>query len=364
MNKQLLRESSYNVSTESGENGTHIRGIFATANVLNQNKRIYRRPILEREIEKLQKDIHNRSLYGQLDHPSGAESELSKAAILITELSWDGDNVMGKAKVLSTPMGEVVKAIITAGGSVGVSSRGLGTVAEDGTVNDNLNLLTFDLVSSPSNPASWVNSLCESAKAQVDSNKIDKNLFHWERGAFSAPMQESKLPVKASDFYFKPVNESSPYSSHMSWAMWWGKVRQIWADRDTKQVLTSRNMKFKPGAVIREGDIAKLVKRDWQVNMVPKNNDKKYRMYLRETRELTADNFLLPHEDDGKWTIFENDKGEVIFARWDTEDQIAVQFENGDEKFFQSMQEFINFIKGVYTLVGVAPEEEVEQEIK
>jgi hypothetical protein len=197
---------------------------------------------------------------------------------------------------------------------------------------------------------------------KVFKDKVSAGSFKWDRGAFSSTFVEDKTPVKVSTYRWRDVNESSPYTSHMSWSMWWGKARQIWVDRDTKQVLASKNMKFKPGAVIREGDVAKLVKRDWQVNMVPKDNDRKYQQYLKETAEMTADDFLLPNESDGKWTIFENDKDEVIFARWDDQKQICVEMENGDAKYFQNMKEFIDFIKNGYALVGIADDEEVEQE--
>jgi hypothetical protein len=197
---------------------------------------------------------------------------------------------------------------------------------------------------------------------KVFKEKISAESFKWEKGAYSSPIIEDRTPVKASDFRWKDVNESSPYSSHMSWYMWWGKTRQIWVDRDSKQVLSSKNMKFKPGTVIREGDVEKLVKRDWQVNMVPKDNDKKYQQYLKETAELTADDFLLPHEQDGKWSVWETQDDKVLFARWNDLKKICVEMENGDEKYFQNMKEFINFIKNGYTLVGVADDEEVEQE--
>jgi hypothetical protein len=195
-------------------------------------------------------------------------------------------------------------------------------------------------------------------------DKVSAGSFKWGRGAFSSTFVEDKTPVKASTYRWRDVNESSPYSSHMSWAMWWGKARQIWVDRDTKQVMASKNMKFAPGAVIREGAIDKLLKRGWQVYMVPKGNDKKYQQYLKETAEMTADDFLLPTEKDGKWSIWETQDDEVIFARWNDQKQICVEMANGDEKYFQNMKEFINFIKNGYALVGIADDEEIEQEME
>ena len=147
----------------------YVEGIFSTANLKNKNGRIYRRETLEREVTKLNESIKKKCLWGELNHPTNADINLERAAILIEKLEWDGDNLMGKAKVLKTPMGRIAEALIKEG-TIGISSRGLGTVNENGEVNnESYNMLTFDLVSSPSNQNSWVNGIYMKESFEIPS---------------------------------------------------------------------------------------------------------------------------------------------------------------------------------------------------
>lgn len=148
---------------ESSENkDLYIEGIFATAELQNKNKRVYKKDTLQREVNKLEETIKNGSLWGELNHPTDdPDINLERAAILIEKLTWQGNNLLGRAVVLETPMGNIARALIKRG-TVGISSRGLGSVDSDGYVNNqSYHLITWDVVGNPSNHPSWVNGIYE-----------------------------------------------------------------------------------------------------------------------------------------------------------------------------------------------------------
>lgn len=157
-----------------------VEGIFSTANLRNKNGRVYKKETLNREIKKLNESIKSKCLWGELNHPTTPDINLERAAILIEKLDWDGDNIVGRAKVLDTPMGQIAKTLIKEG-AIGISSRGLGTVDEGGTVNDSsYQMLTFDLVSNPSNSPSWLNGIYEGSTFEVSSSSEEDILTEEE----------------------------------------------------------------------------------------------------------------------------------------------------------------------------------------
>lgn len=157
----LITEVSHDFEiSESAAGDTHIVGIFSSAELENNNKRRYKKSILERELGKIEDKISKKSLWGELGHPPNPEVNPDKIAILTTQLEWKGNDVYGKAKVLDTPMGKIAKTLIKEG-NMGISSRGLGTVGDDGYVNEDYNLICWDLVTDPSNSPSWVNGIYE-----------------------------------------------------------------------------------------------------------------------------------------------------------------------------------------------------------
>ena len=156
---KLITESSFEVICESANDGKdfYVSGIFSTADVRVANGRTYPRTILEREAKKLmESSIRDKNCYGELEHPLNRPNTLlERAAILIENLDWRGNDLVGKAYVLDTPMGNTLKGIMKRG-KVGISSRGLGTVSEAGLVENSFNLLSYDIVSNASNPNSKV----------------------------------------------------------------------------------------------------------------------------------------------------------------------------------------------------------------
>jgi len=184
---KLITEVSHDFEiSESKAEGTHIVGIFSSAELENNNKRMYKKSILEREVGKIQDKISKKSLWGELGHPPNPEVNPDKIAILTTQLEWKGNDIYGKAKVLDTPMGNIAKTLIKEG-SMGISSRGLGTVGDDGYVNEDYNLICWDLVTDPSNNPSWVNGIYEGRT--------------WELEIPDRPLTEKEQLVEAQEHF-------------------------------------------------------------------------------------------------------------------------------------------------------------------
>jgi hypothetical protein len=191
---KLITETSYDFAlTEGKDKSMYIAGIFSTAEMENNNKRKYGRKILEREVTKVQDKIGKNCLWGELGHPPNPEVNPDKIALKIETLEWKGNNVYGKAKLLDTPMGQIAKTLVKEG-SMGISSRGLGTVAEDGYVNEDFNLITYDLVTDPSNKPSWVNGIYEGQEFSLP-------------GVKDTDMNEDKIK-EAQAAYFKYLMET------------------------------------------------------------------------------------------------------------------------------------------------------------
>jgi hypothetical protein len=151
-----------NVSKESGN--LLVEGILATAEVKNGNGRYYSKTLWDREMDKYNELIEQRRSMGELDHPESTVINLKNVSHLIAEYRWDGDNVMGKIEILPTPSGNILKELIKSGVTVGVSSRGMGSLEEKQgvmEVQDDFELLCWDFVSTPSNPGSYMHSLNE-----------------------------------------------------------------------------------------------------------------------------------------------------------------------------------------------------------
>mgnify|MGYP002621873179 CR=1 FL=1 len=151
-----------------GNKAMYIEGVFAQAEKLNRNKRTYPKEVLEAAIDTYIKDyVNTKRSIGELNHPSAFAPNPERACILITELVWDKNDVLGKAKVLSTPQGEIVKSLLKDGVQLGVSTRGMGTLDEKGEksiVKDDYVISAIDVVSNPSGVDCWVNGVLENVE--------------------------------------------------------------------------------------------------------------------------------------------------------------------------------------------------------
>jgi hypothetical protein len=141
------------------EGAVYLVGVCQKAGTKNGNGRVYRKETLQREVENYQKAISDRRSLGELDHPDDSVINLKNASHIVTKMWWQGEDVMGKIEVLSTPSGNILKELIKHGVKLGISSRGLGTVKEEkGTtmVEDDFQLICFDMVSEPSTPNAYL----------------------------------------------------------------------------------------------------------------------------------------------------------------------------------------------------------------
>ena len=151
-----------NVSKENGN--LVVEGILATCEVKNGNGRYYARDLWEREMKKYTDLIKERRSMGELDHPESTVINLKNVSHLVTDYGWDGDQLMGKIEILPTPSGNILKELIKNGVTVGVSSRGMGSLEQRGDImkeQDDFELLCWDFVSTPSNPGSFMGVLQE-----------------------------------------------------------------------------------------------------------------------------------------------------------------------------------------------------------
>ena len=143
-----------------------IKGIFMQADIKNRNGRIYPMEVLQKEVQRYNKDqIKENRAYGELGHPEGPTINLERASHMITSLVPDGKNFIGEAKILSTPMGKIVENLLSDGAKLGVSSRGMGSLAQKrgaNYVNGDFYLATAaDIVADPSAPNAFVQGVME-----------------------------------------------------------------------------------------------------------------------------------------------------------------------------------------------------------
>tara|TARA_R110001592_G_scaffold335389_1_gene620176 strand:- start:16 stop:594 length:579 start_codon:yes stop_codon:yes gene_type:complete len=137
----------------------YLKGLLQHANKKNGNGRVYQTSALQREVENYRKIVRERRAYGELDHPDSSVVELKNASHLITEIKMDGEGVYGTLKLLNTPAGKIAQQIVLDGGSMGISSRGLGSTRQQGDitlVEDDFQLICFDLVSEASTPGAYL----------------------------------------------------------------------------------------------------------------------------------------------------------------------------------------------------------------
>jgi hypothetical protein len=188
MSKQVLIETqlfkpsvvSLTEGKVSGRGNPMVEGILATAEIKNGNGRYYSKDLWEREINKYMESVRENRALGELDHPESSIINLKNVSHNISELWWDGDDVIGKIEILPTPSGNILKALIDSGITVGVSSRGMGSLKEvDGIleVQDDFDLLCWDFVSTPSNPDSWMKPI-SSGTTNTELNENLNNIQH------------------------------------------------------------------------------------------------------------------------------------------------------------------------------------------
>ncbi len=154
-----------------------VEGVMQRAKAENQNGRVYSKDILVREAKKYVDEFVKRgNAFGELDHPESPVVSLKNASHIVKELYWKGDDLMGKVELLNTPAGNIVKEIIKAGHTIGISSRGTGSVNQTNEghleVQDDFDLVCWDFVSNPSTHGAFMNPIA------LQEGKIKVSKYH------------------------------------------------------------------------------------------------------------------------------------------------------------------------------------------
>ena len=192
---------------KTGKKNAYIEGVMLQTEVKNKNGRVYPKEVMQKEVKRYTKEyIDNNRAYGELGHPEGPTINLERTSHLITNLEQDGNNFVGKAKILSTPMGNIVKNLLDDGARLGVSSRGMGSLkasnAKGGAqmVQSDFQLATAaDIVADPSAPDAFVNGVMEGVEWIWDNGVIKAQKIeeykHSIKRAKTHKLQEVKLNV-------------------------------------------------------------------------------------------------------------------------------------------------------------------------
>jgi len=166
---------------ENGDKSYAIEGVFAQAEQKNRNGRIYPRAIMEKAVDKyVTEQVQQKRAVGELNHPEGPTVNLDKVSHLITALEWKGNDVVGKAQILDTPNGKIVKGLLDGGVRLGVSTRGMGSLENKGGtmyVKDDFILNTVEIVQDPSAPAAFVNGIMEGVEWVWNNGVIEPQVI-------------------------------------------------------------------------------------------------------------------------------------------------------------------------------------------
>lgn len=180
--RESINTSDVRMITEGIQKELFIEGIFAQAETKNRNGRVYPKKIMESAVNKYCEEfVSSKRALGELSHPENRPTVKPElASHLITEFRMDNNNVMGKAKILNTPQGQIVKGLLEGGVKLGVSTRGLGSVVERSGatyVGDDYTLMAVDVVSDPSGIDCWVNAINESQEWLItDDGRIVESI--------------------------------------------------------------------------------------------------------------------------------------------------------------------------------------------
>ncbi len=193
---------------ESGKKDYFIEGIFMQGNIQNRNGRMYPVSILQKEAERYMKEsVQQNRAYGELGHPQGPSINLDRVSHMIKELRQDGNNFYGRAKIMDTPMGNIVKNLMDEGASLGVSTRGMGSIKENKQgfmeVQDDFHLATAaDIVADPSAPDAFVRGIMEGVEWVWDNGLLKAQKLEEMKKTIkrtsSKNLDEAKLSVFAS----------------------------------------------------------------------------------------------------------------------------------------------------------------------
>ena len=207
---KLISEEAIEVNfvTEEDDNkkkNYFIEGIFMQSETKNRNGRVYPKVILQKEVKRYtEKFINTKRAFGELGHPDGPTVNLERVSHMITELVEDGDNFLGRAKIMDTPYGKIVKNLIDEGAKLGVSSRGMGSLkpVQDGlqeVQNDFYLATAADIVADPSAPDAFVSGIMEGKEWVWDNGLIkEKEIVEYQKRVKRATeISRNKVRIEA-----------------------------------------------------------------------------------------------------------------------------------------------------------------------
>tara|TARA_R100001015_G_C4579291_1_gene136061 strand:- start:261 stop:914 length:654 start_codon:yes stop_codon:yes gene_type:complete len=190
---------------EDGEKEYFIEGIFMQANIKNRNGRVYPVKTLQKEVERYNREyVAKNRAYGELGHPQGPVINLDRVSHMIKDLKQDGNNFIGRAKIMGTPMGDIVKNLMREGATLGVSSRGMGTLKNNkkgvAEVQKDFLLATAgDIVADPSAPSAFVEGIMEGVEwVQVNNAWVAREVEDIQKtisNTSKRDLEERKLEV-------------------------------------------------------------------------------------------------------------------------------------------------------------------------
>ena len=205
--KEITEDVQYIQEEKDGKKNLFIEGVFLQSNLKNRNGRVYPKEVMAKEVARYTSEqIDKNRALGELGHPDGPTVNLDRVSHMIVSLKEDGDNWVGKAKILETPMGKIAANLIEAGAQLGVSSRGLGSIKERSgisEVQDDFMLATAaDIVSDPSAPDAFVEGIMENREwIMVDGIWQGREVEQAQqviKEASSHELEEAKMQVFSS----------------------------------------------------------------------------------------------------------------------------------------------------------------------
>ena len=210
-----VNETDVQYITEANENGQKdykIKGVFMQGEIKNRNGRVYPMQVLDEQVKKYNENyVKQNRAYGELGHPSGPTINLERVSHMITDLYQDGNNFIGEAKIMDTPYGKIVKNLMDEGASIGVSSRGMGSLKQNNggsqVVQKDYHLATAaDIVADPSAPDAFVEGIMEGKEWIWDNGVLrEAQIAQYEKQISTSSrenLEEAKMQV-FSDFISK-----------------------------------------------------------------------------------------------------------------------------------------------------------------
>lgn len=197
---EVAEEVEFLSESVNGTNITKIKGLFTTVESQNKNGRTYPKPIFEREVRKIQEAISKGAVIGELEHPQRTTVDYENAVVKIDKLYFDGDKrVIGECSVIPAGKGLIIEGLIKVGAQIGISSRGTGSLNEKKIVQPDFNLITYDIVSDPSNYGSYMSAIEESKSYIIDQNgmlieayeQLEKDISKYTKSTKDAVLAEA-----------------------------------------------------------------------------------------------------------------------------------------------------------------------------